>query len=168
VTADSVIQRTRTKFNPATEQSTVETVRGVCTCGSILTGEVYQCYFSDLVCSKCSAIQYNGRIICRRHAESYVGSKEETIVLVGIALGLKPEEIGKMGCLSKETVMAAKGMLLIRSYVKIKLIGIIGNSAKLTKPGDDAIRFLISVYKKDLDFADFLKRVGLKEDVGGR
>lgn len=158
LTTDSVVQRTRTVTGHDSDVVRLETVRGVCQCGSTLD-RPSQCFYSDLVCARCAETKYNGRVMCRMHVECHLGSKEEAMVLVCMTVGMGPKETGRVTGLSRPAVMGARDMLEARGHVKVKSLGIMASSAKVTSSGREAAKAMISSYRGDRDFSDFLSGV---------
>lgn len=167
LTAENVLQRTRSLIDPLTQKTITETARGTCTtCGKPLDDKnAVMCYFQDLVCNDKCVFDYNGRSLCRTHVEFYLGTKSETIVLISIILGLSKNEIKKFGGLSEESIDTAKNFLINRKHIKEKSFGLIGNGKKITEDGKDVLDTLIQVYRADANFKSFLKIVGWDGDV---
>lgn len=166
VTTESVIQKTSARYDPNSENIVNEIAMGVCSCGAPIDAKNFaMCYYGDLVCGMCKRVQYNGRCICRTHSEYYLGSKEETIVLISIIIGLNIGEIKKLSGLSEVSIRKARNMLENRKYLKVKSTGLFFNSKKPTEAGIQIVKTLVEVYKQDADFGDFLKRIGVDRDV---
>lgn len=166
VTPESILQKTRSIYDPETERITNEVARGLCsTCGSPVDEKnVVQCYFGDLVCNRC-AIRYCGRSICRNHVEVNLGSKSEAIVMISIIFGLNKKEIKDISGISEKTIDITKNILLNRGYIKIKSVGLVGNNAKISDSAIEIIETLVISYRKDLDFGTFLEKVGWDRNV---
>jgi hypothetical protein len=169
VTTDNVLQRTRSIYDSVTENITNEVARGLCSiCGRPLAeNNVVLCHYGDLVCNACM-IFYNGRSICRKHTEFYLGSKPEAIVLISIAFGLNKNDIKQISKLSENSIVIAKNMLANRGYVKIKSLGLIGNSTKITESGVEIAETLVAAYRSDFDFRIFLENIGWSKNVETR
>ena len=166
VTTESVLQKTRTTYDPNTDKIVNEIAKGVCSCGKPIDANNFaMCLYGDLVCDTCKRIKYNGRCICRQHTEYYLGSKEETIVLVSIIAGLSMKEIKNASGLSEETIRKARSMLVNREYVKVNSIDLFFSRNKKTESAVGVVKILIETYKEDADFKIFLMRIGLKQNV---
>lgn len=164
VTDESVLQRTRSVYDSATEKITNEIARGLCTtCGRPLENNFVMCYYRDLVCSSCVS-RYNGRSICRRHVEYYIGTKTESVVLVSIIFGLDIKQIKNLSGLSPMSIRIAKNILRNRGHIEENSFGFF-KSRKVTDEGLDVVETLVSTYRADLDFATFLKRIGWDGNV---
>lgn len=170
VTTDSVLQRTRSIYDSVTEKITNEVARGLCsTCGRPLEGNNFvMCYYDDLVCNKRCVFPYNGRSICRKHVEIHVASKSEAMVLLSMAFGLNKNEIKQISGLSENSIAVAKNMLVNRGYIKIKSLGLVGNSAKITESAVEIIETLLAAYATNLDFRMFLENIGWSKNVETR
>lgn len=176
VTTENILQRTRSIYDSVTEKITNEIERGLCsTCGKPLDEKNFaMCYYGDLVCNNINKdnnnciFRYNGRSICRKHVEIYVASKSEAMVLLSMAFGLNKNEIKQISGLSDNSIAVAKNMLVNRGYVKIKSLGLVGNSAKITESAVEIIETLLAAYATDLDFRTFLENIGWSKNVETR
>lgn len=166
LTSENFIQKITSVYDHETDKITNEIAKGLCaSCGKILLeSNVVKCLYDDLVCNACT-IFYNGRSICRRHVEVFLGAKTETMVLISIGLGLDKSFTRKITGLSENTVVAAKNNLLNRKHIKIKSFGLIGNVITITEGGLEVLKTLVNTYRNDSDFKDFLKNVGANRIV---
>ncbi len=118
------------------------------------------CYYGELACNNGCASLYNGRSICRKHVEYWIGTKTEAVVLVSIMFGLDIGQIKNLSGLSPLSIRIAKNNLWNREYIEQKSFGFF-KSRKITDEGLGVVETLVSTYRADLDFATFLKRIGL-------
>lgn len=161
VTDESVLQRTRSVYDSVSQKITNEILKGLCaTCGRpLVENSFFMCYYGDLACNNGCASRYNGRSICRRHVEYYIGTKTEAVVLVSIIFGLDIVQTKKISGLSLLNIRIAKNILRNKGYIEEKSFDFF-KSRKITDNGMDVVETLVSTYRSDWDFATFLKRIG--------
>lgn len=167
VTDENVLQRTRSVYDSVTEKITNEIAKGVCSiCGKpLVENNFVMCYHKDLACNNnVCAVSYNGRSICRKHVEYWIGVKTEVVVLVSIMFGLDIAQIKNLSGLSTMSIRIAKNKLLARGHIEEKSFGFF-KGRKITDEGLRVVETLVSTYRADLDFATFLKRIGWDGNV---
>lgn len=162
VTTENILKKTRSVYDPISEQITSEVSNGLCSCcGKTLDEKnVVRCCFGDLVCGNC-VIRYKGHSLCRNHVEVNVGTKNEAFVLLCICLRLDRNKTKKATGLSDANLDEAVQSLAERGHITKRTLGLIGNQVKPTEDGQDVIGVLIATYQSDYDFKVFLKRISI-------
>lgn len=170
VTSENLLKSVRTRYNLSSGGMENEFATGVCSCcGRPFENErsFVQCYFGDLVCMNCKN-DYHSRSICRRHVESLIGSKEEAMILISIAFGIKRDVARRLTGLSSDEISDVKSKLITREYIVIKSVGLFFNKIKITFSAKEAIRIMASTYSRDSDFKEFLENIGWNAQIERR
>lgn len=160
---DGIIRSRMSRF---TEDGMMENINehGRCgSCGLVFkeASNYYVCVRGELLCVECR-MSYEGRTYCRHHLIELVATKQEMMVLFGIALGLGRGRIKKAGLLSESQYRAALQKLEEMDYCRHTGFGIFGGY-KITADAPELILTLLGVFGNDADVRMLVNRV--KEEM---
>ncbi len=155
---EGIIQEYSTTFDESSEKITTTIGHGRCSgCGEIDASKYYLCTGGELLCKNCVII-HEGKVYCREHIESDLGSKQLAKLLVGIICKLGIDKIKKFSKIKNSDIQKLKQELVDRDYITEKGIGFFIEK-KLNDRGISAAKSFVKAYSQDLDFQVFIKKI---------